>query len=233
MSWNLTLDGHTAFLSTRSRPGGLVASSIAPSELAKYLSDLGEHRVLIADIPRPDELRDITYKLISEAIGAHSMPVIISISESCDIRCLSLALRADIRIATEAVIVSIAPIDKVLEADLVSLLSRVVGSSVAGYWTLAGSSIDASEALRCGLFHEVVASERLEERVTELAVQVSRGAPLALRYGKEAILRGRDLPLRAALDLEADLYSLLQHSADRTEGVSAYLEHRIPNFKGK
>ncbi len=128
---------------------------------------------------------------------------------------------------------TIPPIPRALEDGLVAPLSRVVGPGIAGYWILAAPSIDADEGLRWGLFHEIVASKRLEERAVEVARGVARSAPLALRYAKEAIVRGRDLALDAALDLEADLYSLLQQSADRSEGIAAYLEHRDPEFRGE
>ena len=58
-------------------------------------------------------------------------------------------------------------------------------------------------------------------------------APISLRYAKEAVLKGLDLTLDQGLRLEADLYYLLQTTEDRVEGIKAFQERRIPQFKGK
>ena len=55
----------------------------------------------------------------------------------------------------------------------------------------------------------------------------------ALKYAKEAILKGLDLTLEQGLCLEADLYCLLQTTEDRTEGIRAFLEKRPPQFKDR
>ncbi len=69
--------------------------------------------------------------------------------------------------------------------------------------------------------------------VTEMAQTMAAKASLALKYAKEAIHKGLDLTLEQGLHLEADLYSLLQTTEDRTEGIRAFLEKRPPQFKGK
>ena len=57
--------------------------------------------------------------------------------------------------------------------------------------------------------------------------------PLAVRYAKEALLRGLDMPLDQALRYETDLTVILQTTHDRAEGVRAFIEKRPPRFEGR
>ena len=233
MSWRLTLDGAIACLSTRPAVGSLVAESDVLGDLIQHTKDLDNHRVLVFDLPKSEILEGDVFGDVTAGIDAHPLPVIVSIGGACTGRVLGLALLADIRIASRAATVNLPPIREALRDGLVASVTRVVGPSVAGYLVLTTATVRAEQAVMWGLFHEVVEPGRVAERAAEVARVVARGAPLALRYAKEAVLRGRDLPLRAALDLEADLYSLLQQTSDRGEGVAAYLEHRQPRFRGQ
>ena len=72
---------------------------------------------------------------------------------------------------------------------------------------------------------------RFEAEAARLAGALARRGPLALRYAKEAVLRALDLPLADGVRLEHDLYVLLQTTADRREGVRAFIERRSPRFE--
>lgn len=87
--------------------------------------------------------------------------------------------------------------------------------------------------IKAGLVQAVATKESLHEAARRIAKDIMRAAPLAVSYTKEALKRGRDLGLAAALELEADLYTLLQPTNDRREGVAAFLEHREARFKGE
>jgi enoyl-CoA hydratase/carnithine racemase len=56
---------------------------------------------------------------------------------------------------------------------------------------------------------------------------------LAIKYAKEAIVRGLELPLTEGLKVEAELYMLLRTTEDRMEGARAFQEKRPPQFKGR
>src|SRR5207249_10668292 len=60
----------------------------------------------------------------------------------------------------------------------------------------------------------------------------SRG-PRGLRLGKEAVVRALDLPLAEGIRLEQDLYVLLQTTADRREGITAFRTRRAARFRGR
>jgi enoyl-CoA hydratase len=112
-------------------------------------------------------------------------------------------------------------------------LSRLVGKSKAMELILTSEIIDAKEACRIGLVNQVVPHERLMVIVKEMAQNLAHKGPIALRYAKEAIHKGMDMTLEQGLRLEADLYFLLHTTKDRTEGIKAHHEKRVPHFEGK
>jgi enoyl-CoA hydratase/carnithine racemase len=66
-----------------------------------------------------------------------------------------------------------------------------------------------------------------------LASRVAERGPIALRYAKEAVRQGLEMSLDQGLRLELDLSVILQTTADRAEGVKAFLEKRKPEFEGR
>ena len=111
-------------------------------------------------------------------------------------------------------------------------LPRIVGKARALELLLSARTIDAAEALRIGLINKIVPAKDLLPETKALAVQLASKGPIALRFAKEAVNKGLDLSLEQGLRLEADLYFLLHTTADRNEGVRAFLEKRTPRFKG-
>ena len=73
----------------------------------------------------------------------------------------------------------------------------------------------------------------LAEESAAIAQRIAERGPLAVRYAKEAVARGAEMPLEQALRFETDLTIILQTTEDRAEGVKAFLEKRSPDFKGR
>ena len=93
--------------------------------------------------------------------------------------------------------------------------------------------LDAREALRIGLVERVVPAAEVLSAALGLARTLADKAPVALRYAKEAIVKGLALPLEDGLRLETDLSTLLRTTEDRVEGAKAFLEKRKPRFTGQ
>jgi enoyl-CoA hydratase len=112
-------------------------------------------------------------------------------------------------------------------------LPRLVGQPAALRLLLTGEMITAAEALRIGLVDEVLPAANLSARGHELARTIASMAPLAVAGCLEAVERGRDLELEAALDVEAHIFGRLCGTKDKAEGTQAFLEKRAPVWTGK
>ncbi len=147
---------------------------------------------------------------------------------------LELALACDIRIAGDDARLGLTEVDLAIipGGGGTQRLPRLVGRGKALEMILTGARIDAREALRIGLVERVVPAAELTASALELARTLAAKAPVALRYAKEAVVKGLELPLADGLRLENDLATLLRTTEDRIEGAKAFLEKRKPRFTG-
>jgi len=148
---------------------------------------------------------------------------------------LELALACDIRIAAEDAQLGLTEINLAIipGGGGTQRLPRLVGRGKALEMILTGARIGAAEALRIGLVERVVPVADLGGAAQELARTLADKAPVALRYAKEAVVKGLELPLADGLRLENDLATLLRTTEDRVEGAKAFLEKRKPRWTGK
>jgi enoyl-CoA hydratase/carnithine racemase len=172
---------------------------------------------------------------VAASVASLYPPVIAAINGDALGQGLELALGCDIRISAETahfglpqVAQGLIPMDGGSQR-----LPRLIGQARALELLLTAKTIDAREALDLGLVDKVVPQDRLRPEVEALATRLAAKSPIALRYAKEAVIKGMDLTLDQGLRLEADLYFLLHTTRDRSEGVRAFLEKRQARFKGK
>ena len=112
-------------------------------------------------------------------------------------------------------------------------LVRLVGKGNAMEMILTGDLIRADHALRIGLVNRVVPADQLMAEVRGLAGKLAAKAPLALRAAKDAVDYGAEMSLEVALEFENRLFAIVSGSEDRAEGVTAFLEKRQPEWKGR
>ncbi|MDH4219219.1 MAG: enoyl-CoA hydratase-related protein [Candidatus Aminicenantes bacterium] len=112
-------------------------------------------------------------------------------------------------------------------------LPRLVGLGRAMEMILTGDFIDAQEAYRIGLVNKVVPHEELMDSVMEMAKKIAQRPPLAVRYAKEAVNRSQEGDSVSGYALESYLHALTCTTEDKKEGISAFLEKRKGDFKGK
>lgn len=112
-------------------------------------------------------------------------------------------------------------------------LARLVGLGRAKELIFTCDIIDAEEAYRIGLVNKVVSAEELMNSAMEMANKIVSKGQLAVRYAKASINRGIETDLDTGMVIEKDLFGLCFSTEDQKEGMKAFLEKRIPNYKLK
>jgi enoyl-CoA hydratase/3-hydroxyacyl-CoA dehydrogenase len=148
---------------------------------------------------------------------------------------LELALACDFRVAAEHAELGSPEIGLGLIPGWggTQRLVRIVGLAKAKEMVMLGIRLKADEALKIGLVHKVVHYEKLKEEVQALAMKLSEGPPIAMKYAKHALNFGTQVPLDIGLRLEAGLMGLAFSTEDLKEGVEAMMSKRKAEFKGK
>jgi enoyl-CoA hydratase/carnithine racemase len=112
-------------------------------------------------------------------------------------------------------------------------LARVMGKQRAMELVLTGRRIGAQEAHELGLVTRLASDDGWLDAALELATTVAERPPLAVRLAKQAVLAAEETPLSAGLEHERRLYELAMATEDRVEGMTAFLEKRKPEFRGR
>lgn len=112
-------------------------------------------------------------------------------------------------------------------------LARLVGKGRALDLCTRGRFINAETALNWGLVTEVVTADKLLATSEDILLNITAMAPLAIQAVMESIDTGFDMSLPEAMRYEAVLFANTCSTEDKQEGVSAFLEKRAAEFKGR
>jgi enoyl-CoA hydratase/carnithine racemase len=161
------------------------------------------------------------------------VPIIAAVNGAAIGAGLDLACMCDMRVAAESarfaesfVKVGIVPGD-----GGAWLLPRVVGYSKACEMAFTGDTLDAAEALACGLVSTVVPDAELIAAAKALAHRVAVNPPYAVRMAKRLLMEGRHTRLDTLLEMSAAMQALTHATPDHREAVDAFLEKRKPVFR--
>lgn len=169
------------------------------------------------------------------AVGRLTVPVVAAVGGAAVAEGCELALACDLRLADARARFALPQVGegRLPSHGATQRLPRLIGRTRALDILLSGRQVGAREAERIGLASRVAPVGRLDALVRETVAGLINKGPIALRLAKEAVNRGVDLTLEQGVRFEQDLYVLLQTTADRAEGVGAFLARRRPRFRGR
>lgn len=112
-------------------------------------------------------------------------------------------------------------------------LPRLVGIGVAKEMILAGTVLDAEEAMRVGLVNRVVPGKKLMATAREYADRIAKRAPMATELAKMSVNAAGNVPVEFGMLFDRVAQTVLNATADKKEGMTAFLEKRKPDFRGE
>lgn len=112
-------------------------------------------------------------------------------------------------------------------------LPKLVGKGMANYLVLSTEMIDAKEALRIGLVERVYPADQLLAEAEKLARTIISKSDIAIKVGLSAIATGLNTDLKSGIVVEVESAVLTYQSADKKEGMTAFLEKRPAKFINK
>lgn len=168
-----------------------------------------------------------TPKLVIAALNGHTVGGGLEIALACDIR---IAKKEGGKIGLPEVNLGVLP-----GTGGTQRLSRVIGRSKALELMATGQTFSFEEALEMNLIHYIYERESFWDEVLTYARQFCppNKASRAVGRIKRAVVTGSEIGFGEALGLERELQQLLFTSEDAKEGLAAYVEKRVANFKGK
>jgi enoyl-CoA hydratase len=170
-----------------------------------------------------------------DAIRDLRTPVVAAVSGFCLGGGCELAMLCDIVVASETAKFGQPEINLgVLPgAGGTQRLTRAVGKAVAMDMILTARTLSAREALDFGLVARVVAKEAWLGEAKRVAAEIAAKSPISVRLAKESIDKAFEAPLAVGIELERRAFYLARASEDATEGLTAFVEKRAPDFKGR
>jgi enoyl-CoA hydratase len=170
-----------------------------------------------------------------DAIRALRTPLVAAVSGYCLGGGCELAMLCDLIVASETAQFGQPEINLGIlpGAGGTQRLTRAVGKALAMDVILTGRFLSADEALRAGLVARVAPREAWLDEAKRVARAIAAKSPISVRLAKEAVDQAFESPLAAGIEFERRAFYLARASEDATEGLTAFVEKRRPDFKGK
>ncbi len=184
------------------------------------------------------EIEDIIekqYNPIVKLLRGIEKPIVCAVNGVAAGAGANIAFACDITIASSEAkfIQSFAAIGLIPDTGGTFYLPRMVGMQNAAALMMTGDRVTADKAKELGLIYDIAPAEKLMENTTELAQKLALMPTKGIGLTKRALNESMNNTFDEQLHLEQKLQKEASESYDYNEGVSAFLEKRTPNFKGK
>lgn len=162
------------------------------------------------------------------------MPLIASLNGSAVAGGLELALACDFIVSSDEAKFGFLEVKRGIMpgGGGTQTLPRAIGTRRAKELIFSADLITANQALEWGLVNHLYPKDEVLNESISLARKINENAPLAVRQAKKSIHFGTQMDTRTALFFEAEVYSRVVGTADRLEGIKAFVEKRKPAFVG-
>lgn len=172
---------------------------------------------------------------LAEQLERTPKPTIAAIDGICMGGGLEVALGCDLRVATtrSRFATPEGKLGIIPGGGATQRLPRVVGRGWGMEMLLMGEAIDAVRAYQIGLVTRLVEPEELLLEVRRMAAHLASFAPFVPRFMKAMVHYGMEASLVAGLALEKFAQGALCETVDKTEGITAFLEKRPPQWQGR
>ena len=114
-----------------------------------------------------------------------------------------------------------------------AILSRSIPRKVLLEMEMLGNRWTAAQLQALGIVNRVVPQGQLDSTVAEIAEQLAKKSPVAMRLGRDSFYRQQDMDFRAAMHYLHGQFLLVSQTEDSREGIKAFFEKREPDFKGR
>jgi enoyl-CoA hydratase len=186
------------------------------------------------DLEKLEHLRRDAKQMIWDLLDVE-LPIVVALNGPAVGLGASLALLSDVIFMADTATLS----DPHVRVGIVAgdggaaIWPLVLGPARAKEFLLTGDAVGAEDALRMGLVNRVVAPDGLEAAAFEFAQRLAGGAPLAIRYTKQAVNKLVKQALNLAFDTSTALEIVTLQSEDHREALAALREKRPPKFVGR
>lgn len=187
----------------------------------------GDQTLRLANMPMGGPERNLF-----ETILECQKPVVAALNGVAAGAGCEIALACDVRLAADHVRIGLPEAKRGMGANFGSqLLPRLIPRGIAYEMLYTGEFMSVDDARKWGLINRVVPAASLADEAKQFCASIVSNAPLTIRRYKAMIGRGAELPLASALRLHAGPNPYT--SADRAEGVAAFVEKRAPQWQAR